>query len=283
MSGQRRVFLDRNSLAREARWLVAAEVRELEHQGASRGVRTALSLASRIEPEWLQELLPDRVTSALSVVWNGRNRCVEQVQQRRYCDLVLEEVPGPDPDPALAAPILVERILGGELVLEHWEHGVEQWLARTRCVREWFPEKGLIGYEPEELEVVLHEIVAGATRYSQIRGRPCLRAVQGALSWADRQFVEEMAPAQVGLPGGRRLKLEYQPGHPPRGRARIQDLYGARDTPRVAGGRQPVLLEILGPNLRPVQVTDDLAAFWERTYPELKRDLQRRYPRHEWR
>jgi len=147
----------------------------------------------------------------------------------------------------------------------------------------WFPERGLLTYTPEELRVVLYEIVSGATRYSQIRERPCLPALQGALSWQDQQFVEEMAPTRLQLSNGHRLKLEYQAGGPPRGRANIQELYEVRESPTVAKGRQQVLLEILGPHFRPLQVTDDLASFWQNTYPELKKELRRRYPKHEWR
>ena len=92
-----------------------------------------------------------------------------------------------------------------------------------------------------------------------------------------------MAPTHLPLPAGPRLKIEYYPDGPPRGRARIQDLYGLRKTPSVAKGRQPLLLEILAPSFRPVQVTDDLANFWKNTYPEVKKELKRRYPKHEWR
>jgi ATP-dependent helicase HrpB len=94
-----------------------------------------------------------------------------------------------------------------------------------------------------------------------------------------------MAPTELDLPGGRKLRIEYRPPEsaPPIGRAKIQELYGLESTPTVAGGRVKLVLEILGPNYRPVQVTDDLAGFWLRTYPQVKKDLARRYPKHEWR
>ena len=116
-----------------------------------------------------------------------------------------------------------------------------------------------------------------------MKNRACLDYVQQALSWPERQFVEQMTPTEIRLPEGARLKIRYDPAEAPRGRAKIQDLFGLADTPTVGGGRRRVLLEILGPNFRPVQVTDDLKSFWQRTYPELKRVLRRRYPKHEWR
>jgi ATP-dependent helicase HrpB len=280
MANQRRVELDRQSAARAAAMLVAAEVREAETGG---GIRTVLSLASAIEPEWLEEVEAERVEVRTETAWNPEARAVEQRQVRSFEGLVYEERLLPRVDLARAAEILVERIEAGELALEKWDQGVEQWLARVRAVAAWFPERGLLAYSPEDLRVILHEIVSGATRYSQIRQRPCLPAVQGALSWQDQQFVEQMAPLRLQLANGHRLKLEYQTGAPPRGRAKIQELYDVRESPTVAAGRQRVLLEILGPHFRPLQVTDDLASFWQNTYPELKKELRRRYPKHEWR
>ncbi len=280
MAGQRRVELERQSAARPAAMLVAAEVREVETGG---GMRTVLSLASAIEPEWLEEVEEGRVEVRTETGWNSEARAVEQREVRSFEGLVYAQRLLPKTDPAQAAEILVARIEAGELVLGRWDQSVEQWLARARSVAAWFPERGLLAYTAEELGVVLHEIVSGATRYSQIRERPCLPALQGALSWQDQQFVEQMAPLRLQLSNGHRLKLEYQAGSPPRGRAKIQELYDVRESPAVASGRQKVLLEILGPHSRPLQVTADLASFWQNTYPELKKELRRRYPKHEWR
>jgi ATP-dependent helicase HrpB len=102
------------------------------------------------------------------------------------------------------------------------------------------------------------------------------------LSYEDQQFIQKMAPEKLQLPSGRSMRIKYRPGEPPRGNAKIQDLYGVDQTPSVANG-QRLLLEILGPNMRPVQITDDLAGFWRELYPEIKKQLSRRYPKHEWR
>ncbi len=99
----------------------------------------------------------------------------------------------------------------------------------------------------------------------------------------DQQLIEPLAPEKLTLVSGHGMRLCYTPGELPRGRARLQDFYGISQPPRVGGGRVSVLLELLAPNFRPAQVTDDLAGFWERTYPELKKELKRRYPKHEWR
>ncbi|MFC1525389.1 ATP-dependent helicase HrpB [Candidatus Latescibacterota bacterium] len=284
MPGRRRVVLDRDSVARESEYVIAVEARETEAPRADGGgVRTVLSLATAVEADALEETLPDRVELSEDIVWNDRTRAVERVEVHAYGGLTLFRQTSGDVDPAVAADLLVEGIRTGQLILEGWSDRVQEWMTRARCVAEWFPERGLVTYDDEDLGVIWHEIVAGATRYSQIRQRPCLDAVRHALSWTDQQFVDEMAPLRVQLPGGFRLPVTYRVGEPPRGRARIQDLYDLHRTPTVAGGRQKILLEILAPNFRPAQVTDDLAGFWTNTYPELKKELKRRYPKHEWR
>ena len=281
MAGQRRCALDARSVARESRALVALEIRELE--AGRNSVRTVLSLASGVDPAWLEEVHPGRIEMRTEVEWNAADRAVEQFESWAYAGLVYHREPSPRVDPAAAEVMLVDRIRSGELRLEKWDGDVEQWLHRVRLLARLFPERGLLEYDDDEIGAILHEIAAGATRYSHLRNRDCLSHLRNALAYADQQFVEQMAPPRVPLPAGPRMKVEYYADGPPRGRARIQELYGLRQTPRIAGGRQPLLLEILAPNFRPVQVTDDLANFWKSTYPEVKKELKRRYPKHEWR
>jgi len=240
-------------------------------------------LATAVQPEWLEEVHPDQIEMASAPVWNAESRAVEQVETHGYNGLIYHRVSRPDVDPVAASETLVDRIMSGEIDLAKWDDEVDHWMARTRCVRMWFPERDLIGYDGDDVRVILHDIVAGATRHSQIRNRPVLPYMQQAMSWDDLQFVEKMTPTSIRLPHGFGMKIRYREDGPPVGRAKIQDLYDLHETPTVAGRRQKVLLEILAPNFRPAQVTDDLAGFWERTYPELKKELRRRYPKHEWR
>jgi len=280
MVGRKRVVLDKQSVATGSPLIVALDVREIAHAG---GVRTVLSLASETDLDTLASLFPDRVATDVELRWNADRRAVEQVERWVYDGLTVDETARPAEPGEAAAAMLVDRIEPGEIELPHWNAKVDAWLARTRCVAEWFPQRGLLRYTPDELRVILLEVVAGATRASELRDRPVLPAMRNAMSWEDQQFVERMTPNEIELPSGRPMKIDYEPGSPPKGRAKIQELYGLTDTPRIAGGRQPVLLEILAPNFRPVQMTDDLAGFWKNLYPEVKKELKRRYPKHEWR
>ena len=211
------------------------------------------------------------------------SQSVETFERQIFEGLVIYESPAREVDRTAAAEILAERVVNGTLKLDNWDMAVEQWIERVRCVAQWFPERKLITYEPDDIRLITQEICAGATRYSEIEDRPCLPHVKDALSWADQQFVEQMAPDRLQLPRGWRMKIEYSAKAQPRGRAKIQDLYGLTHTPTIAAGRARLLLEILAPNMRPVQLTEDLANFWQNLYPTVKKELSRRYPRHEWR
>lgn len=284
MPGRRRVALDRTSVAVEADFLIAIETRETEaprREGG--GVHTVLSLATAVSAAQLEAWLGEHVVLERELQWNAETRAVEEVVSHSLLGLALRRSIGHPRDRAAAAAMIVERIRAGDLSLDHWDEGVENWLARARCVAAWYPERNLLVYDEEDLEVIMREIVGDDVRFGPVRKRRCLDYVRNAMSWNDQQLIERLAPEKLTLVSGHGMRISYTPGEPPRGRARIQDFYGMSQTPRVGGGRVSVLLEILAPNFRPAQVTDDLAGFWERTYPELKKELKRRYPKHEWR
>ena len=102
------------------------------------------------------------------------------------------------------------------------------------------------------------------------------------LTYPQLQAVEREAPERIAVPSGNRIAVAYEEGRPPVLAARIQELFGLTETPRVAGGRVKVLLHLLAPNYRPQQVTDDLASFWKNGYPIVRKELRGRYPKHAW-
>jgi ATP-dependent helicase HrpB len=129
---------------------------------------------------------------------------------------------------------------------------------------------------------LLPEVCRGLTSLDDVPGADWLPRLV-ALTGHDRaHLVDRLAPESLALPSGRRQRLDYQADGPPRLATRIQDLFGLADTPRVADGRVAVVLHLLGPDQRPRQVTADLAGFWKNTYPQLRRELARRYPKHAW-
>ncbi len=156
------------------------------------------------------------------------------------------------------------------------------YLTRVRCLRQWLPELDLPAFDDAGLRELLTWLCPGCRSFADLRNAGWLAALQGKLTHAQRQAVEREAPERLEVPSGSRMALRYEEGRPPVLAVRIQEVFGLLETPRIASGRVRVLLHLLGPNYRPQQVTDDLASFWANTYPQVRKDLRARYPRHAW-
>jgi ATP-dependent helicase HrpB len=278
---ERRGDLVRESMARGAEVLVAADIRETRDR--DRNLKTSLSLATEIRPGWLREYFPGSFTTETTLEWNGPARAVESRTRDSCLGVVLSEKTSPAAPSPAASALLAESILAKQLKIDSWDAAVEEWIGRIRWLGEQFPDQALPRFTEEDRRLAVHALCEGECRYDRVARKPVRGLLEELLSWEQRRFADAMAPEVIALPSGRKLRIVYEPGLPPRGRARIQDLYGMRDTPRVAGGKAVVLIEVLAPNNRPVQITDDLARFWEVHYPEIRKSLSRRYPRHEWR
>jgi ATP-dependent helicase HrpB len=283
MPGRRKVSLAPDSVQRGAGFVLALEVRE---GGRGDQVHQSLAMVSPLEASWVEEAMPARFATRTETRFSDELGAAAEFEERLFDGFVFDRVVRPlrgREAKAAAHEELAARVASGELRPKSWDESVDQWVERVRCVADWFPERALIRYDADDLAVLAAEIAQGCARASDLDARPVLDIMRGALDWDQVQFVERMAPAHLALPSGRRMPVEYAVGKPPRGRSKIQDFYDFAGHPTVAGGRQRLVLELLGPNFRPVQVTDDLPGFWERLYPEVKKELKRRYPRHEWR
>ncbi len=275
--GGRRGTLARESAVRASPLLVAAEVREVE----GKKVDTILSLATAIEPSWLAELFPADMNERTFVDYDSAARRVIAHRQKRFRDLVIEarEI---EPPADAAAKLLANEVIEGRLRLAEWDDGVEQWILRVNLLAKACPELGIAAIgEPERRELVAH-VCHGAVAFKEIKGRPVKPVVRAWLSGAQQDLVEKHAPERLRLSNGRTPKVAYSA----EGAAvavRIQDLYDVPSVPPIAMGRVAPLVQILAPNNRPVQVTQDLAGFWREHYPRVKKELARKYPKHEWR
>lgn len=278
----------RGTLAREsvvtAPLFVVAEVREVESgRGRERNLNVALSLATAVKEEWLRELFPLGFSEAKAVDYDAALKRVVERNEKRFRDLVLEETISHRSPAEEAAAILAREVISGRLVLENWDEAVEQWIARVNCLREWMPELGLPAIGDDDRRVVIEHLCHGAFSYGEIRNRPVLPAVKAWLSRQQQAWVDEYAPEKIQLPRGRMVKVAYSPDGGPTIGARIQDLYGVKDPLWIADRRVRLRVQVLAPSNRPVQITENLGDFWRDTYPKLKPQLQRRYPKHEWR
>jgi ATP-dependent helicase HrpB len=277
----RRGVLARESAVHAARLLVASEVREIESSEKERQV--LLTLATKIEEEWLRELFPESFLEETRVEFDSALRRVVGHRTTLFHDLVLQsEEFSPKADPA-AAQILAREVLAGSCPLKHWDHAVEQWIEQVNFVAREFPELEFPPVDEAGKRLLLEQLCQGAISYKEIKERTVWPAVKSWLSAAQQQTLDELAPERIKLANGRAAKIIYDAAAAPTIAARIQDLY---DTPRglaVGRGRIALRIQVLAPNHRPIQVTNDLETFWREGYPKFKKELQRKYPKHEWR
>jgi ATP-dependent RNA helicase HrpB len=278
----------RGTLAREsvvkAPLFVVSEIREVESGGGrERNLNVVLNLATAVKEEWLRELFPGDFKKVRAVAYDVALKRVVAREETRFRDLVLAEKDSGAPPADEAAALLAREVADGRLALDNWNDAVEQWIFRVNRLREWMPDLGLPAIGEDDRAAMLEQICHGAASYSQIKDRPVLPVVKSWLSRQQQAWVEEYAPERIQLPRGRMAKVAYSAEAPPTIAARIQDLYGVKEGLWIANRRVAVRIQILAPSNRPVQVTENLALFWRETYPKLKQQLRRRYPKHEWR
>ena len=276
MVGGRGLVLGDESAVREPLLFVAVEL-----SAGTPGVHAdaLVRKAVGIDRAWLPE---EQVEVTAEVVFDPERQRVVAYRRERFAGLVIAEAEVPAPADE-AARVLAEAAaadLGAALPLS--DPAVASFLARLRFLAEHRPELGLPVFADDELRALLPALAAGRRSFDELRRAPLLDVLQGQLGWERRQALEREAPERLEVPSGSRVRLVYEPGRPPVLPVRIQEMFGAAETPRVAGGRVPVLLHLLAPNQRPQQVTDDLAGFWRRTYPMVKKELAGRYPKHAW-
>jgi ATP-dependent helicase HrpB len=274
--------LAESSVVRDAELMVAYDVEERQEQGA-RAAATVRG-ASRIEADWLLDLFADRLRESVEPRWNGAAERVEVVRRLSYDQLVLDETrarPGPDDADAVAAVLYGEaRTRGARSFVD--DEGVDQALGRVALIASAFPELGLPALDEAAVDAALRALCQGRAGFDELRAASLVDELLAPLDPKQRRALDELAPERVQLHAGRTARVTYRAGQPPSVASRLQDFFGLREGPRVGRGRVPLTLHLLAPNQRAVQVTSDLAGFWERHYPSLRRELGRRYPRHAW-
>jgi ATP-dependent helicase HrpB len=228
-----------------------------------------IRMTARLEPEWLIELFPDHVREHSSLEWNRLSERVEAVSALLYDQLVIQESRGALPDPETAAELLAQKAL---------EAGIDHFVDRE-SLAELMARASFAGFPAPDVEQGLRELCMGLRSFAELKSAavtlmPTLERKVGRL--------DELAPARIRLPNGRPTKVHYESGKPPWIASRLQDFFGMRETPRIGPAQTPVVVHLLAPNHRAVQTTADLAGFWERLYPEVRRELMRRYPKHSW-
>ena len=236
--------------------------------------------ASRVEREWLDPALVHVEDVGGYDETSGR---VVALRRTRFLDLVLDEVQTGVPDAEACAKALAAAARRDpERVLPLADDDVAQLRARVACLREWLPELELPLFDDERVLADIESFAWGARSVDELKKRDLAAHLKATLPPEQQRALDREAPERIEIPTGSKIRLQYEPGRPPVLAARIQELFGMRETPRLARGRAKVVMHLLAPNYRPQQVTDDLASFWANAYHEVKKELKRRYPKHSW-
>lgn len=276
----RRGVLARDSIVHDATLIVSAEIREIDR---GNDVETLLTQATAIREEWLRELFPDGFVETVDVAFDRIAKRVIARKVTRFRDLVLRAKETDEVPRGEAASLLADAVVSGEFPLTNWNFDVEQWIERLAFLADTFPEWELPKLTDADRRTLIEQICFGAISIREIKDRAVWPVVKSWLSSTQQGLIDDHAPERFELPNGRRAKITYAAGQPPTLAARIQDLYGVESDLRIATGKVPLVIQVLAPNQRPVQITSSLATFWKDSYPRLKQELQRKYPKHEWR
>lgn len=260
------------SVAKNAEIFLAAEITEV----GGKSVETRLSRCTVLNPQDLP-VQEDEIA-----VYDPVRKRVLSHRRKLYRDLVLSEKETGDAAPDEAAPLLAEQVVRGNLRLEGWDGHVLQWINRLTCLRQAMPELEMPEFGEEDRLVAITMLCEGAVSYKEIQNRPVLPILGEWLSPWQKECLNKYAPKALKLPNGREVKLLYREDGTPVFGLKCQLLFGVPQTPVIAEGRVKCQVEILAPNQRPYQITSDLASFWRNGYPQMKKDLAGRYPRHDW-
>lgn len=238
---------------------------------------------SAIEVEWLLELFPERIKDRVRVAWNDEKGRAEASSELLFDDLVIDAGPAKDDDATARAiaKLLARKALDKGLhAIVKDPDALADWLARARFVHEH--DESFPSFDGEAWARVVEELAEGWKSLDELAALGFPWVLEERLSAAEKRRLSEWAPERLAMPSGRKAKISYEPGKPPYVSSRLQDFFGLKALPTVAGGRAALAAHLLAPSNRPVQVTSDLAGFWTRHYPTIRKELSRKYPKHAW-
>ena len=199
-----------------------------------------------------------------------------------YQDLLIREDANQPVDLEEAPKVLFEAIRDRAESFFLEDAAASAWLARYAFVKGAIPEMEWPEIGREAFEELIELICQGKSKLEDVRRADLVAYLESRLTPTLLSVLRKEAPAAITVPSGRQVKLTYEPGRPPVLAVRLQEVFGWTETPTLAWGRVPVLLHLLGPNYRPVQITSDLKSFWTTTYHQVRKDLRGRYPKHAW-
>ncbi len=274
-NGKRAIMPPADDLSHEP-WLAIAQLDARDGLGK-------IFLASPVHPEYLTPFAKETER----ITWDTKKGSIVASCDQRIGSIVLASTPLPAPDERAIMDTLCEAVVNEGRQLLAFTESVEQWQNRVLSLRKWHPEEGWPDVSMPTLlqhpEQWLSPYLQGVRKGEELKKLDIRDILQHSLDFEKQQALGRLAPATLTVPSGSAIKLHYSSaGEPPILAVRLQEVFGLLDTPRVNDGRTPVVLHLLSPGFKPVQVTTDLRSFWQTTYFEVRKELKRRYPKHAW-
>jgi ATP-dependent helicase HrpB len=256
----------------------AEEQRDPSRKDAGITVR----LASAVDIDWLAALFPEEISEKKDLVWNERGGRVEEYRRTSYGQVSLEEQTVPAAPSEAASKILESAVWERQLKDLRDADSLPALQARLSVVARCFPGENIPLPGDPEIRAALRILCRGKTRLEDLSEISLPPVLLGALTDRQRALVNREVPERIKLKGGRAVKIHYESGKPPWIESRLQDFFGMSASPSICSSQVPLTVHLLAPNGRAVQVTSDLAGFWKKHYPSIRKELQRRYPKHAW-
>lgn len=254
--------------------------------GRTSGQTTLVRQGAELDEALITAVFPGSIRRRELLTWNAQRQQIDALIGWYYRDLCIRMAKdGSQPDPAAVSQALAEQLTSEAATLFSEDEAAGSWLQRYRWLAVACPDLSLPPITDEELRAIVTDLCTGCRSRAEVAAKPKLPWLTGRLDFHLAQRIEAMAPSHLQVATGNHIRLDYTDANASRGpvlAVRLQELFGTPETPRIAEGRIPVTLHLLGPNYRPEQITTNLASFWVNTYPQVRKDLRSRYPKHSW-
>ncbi|ALG67271.1 ATP-dependent helicase HrpB [Beggiatoa leptomitoformis] len=267
--------------------VTAPDYLAVAHLDGGQGAEAKIFLAEPVSQTALLHYLSARVVTQERINWDYTQACVVAQREQRLGELIFTRTPLTNLTDHARIPILIQGIQQTGISALPFTEALREWQARILALRTWMPELGLPDISDDyllaQLDTWLAAYLTGMSRLSHLQKLNLTEILHACLTWTMQQHIDKHAPTHLLVPSGSHIRLQYFPdGQPPILAVRLQELFGLHTTPTIAQGRIKIMLHLLSPARQPIQVTQDLSSFWERTYADVKKELKGRYPKHYW-
>ncbi|QHM69856.1 ATP-dependent helicase HrpB [Mixta intestinalis] len=281
LAGGPGAMLDHDDALTRHEWLIAPQLLQSDAQAEAR-----ILLALPVDIAALQRDCPGLVRSETDIEWDEDKGTLRAWQRDKIGVLALKSVPLAKPDAEVLHPAMLRWIREKGLSVLNWTPEAQQLRLRLDCAAQWIPEESWPKMDDETLLAMLERWLLpemnGVRDIKGLRQINLVGALLHLLTWSQRQRLDSALPTHYTVPTGSRLPIRYDSEKPPALAVRLQEMFGEAQNPAIAEGRVPLVLELLSPAQRPLQITRDLAAFWQGAYPQVQKEMKGRYPKHVW-